>query len=1316
MASNESKFVSLPITLEGIDHIVLSEFPYPIATNYRKALTAGSWESCTRKSVEVFEYVVRAITLGLVSAYLTRDLKKVSDTELNSKLYQKLPRASLGQWVEFLFLCLRAYGDKRELFFIQELYDVYWNTARTPHTRRKRVRIPYDRLVNIRNDLAHGVPPDKESAWENICWEALKNLRIVLEQFRFLGEYNLIRITDVENERYTYDCYTGEIVTHRDERVKMSEKVQPGWFYLSRADRSLLRMHPLLIFWSKEKEQEADDDERQDVAVFNRLLREGVEYMATVIRELIKEEDVDLLAQFRQLIYYNLEHVKMAKKQETLSWRSVQATANEISGQQMEAVRKKYNPDLYLQRDGVFSVFQDFVVSDKGCLILTGKSGVGKSNFILSLGDEYANAPDAAVLMYDAARLDSQEEIGLRISQDFSQHIKVNEDAEKWDIFAELADNEDMANKRLVVVFDAVNENPDSRGLLSKIDQLVDQVRHPWLKVLVTSRPEAWRTIKRGLRLAEERYFRCHGTEDMLVELEEFVVKLDPFERAELKSAYENYRRIYRLQTEYSDIRPPIRFALRDPLVLRLVSGIYEGAEIPQNLRVSDIYSNYIEHLLETGLLDPQDLRLLEHELMPMMLRDGHYDNHLSTDQVQSEKISDGRPLWELIYSGDLLSSGQRVNESFMHLVDAEILVEHGVGLETNIGFEYERFYEFFGGRRLHSAMKDTTDTMGIYLGVAGALPDKVFLWGALVQGLEFELKAGRTSVLERLSGETTGNPLLHSALVKALARFGGDSPQKAEEYVWALLGKMTLPSRFIWTDLRRILRPPKDPPLEAQAKKRVAIDAASRLRITNLLEQAAAEPTPYIRNLASQNIYYLWREDPEAGFEVLEGLSARVRRDYGLPDLAVAESMLSSLVAIMGKEHSDPPTMERMMAIGRRTVRRVLFLSDLDKTPRWTTRLRMVFIRLMYNIIISIILRFVLNVMGSWGDRIWATPEGFAHVFELSPEQKKLVTTLIPFIDPDKPGLEERVDDLITAANWGDQVSQAVGEVAIIGHGVKDFSAMLEVVEQLSNAALADSPPKSWADRPIWYMWMSSNRVEDPNPDLLELCDRVTIAIQEDSRAFVEQALKDLPVPITTIHRASMLATNIGLHYRYTNEPDVPDLVLGYLERAIEEQDDEYLRLYVSIELQNLLEVGFLHSAVNGARPIGRYQSAEVRQAIVDLLLRARTHAPDFVEDVLLRGDFPKEIADQVLAKPTSESMIDLVSYQVALVIYDLFVLGPKELNEELRWLISQALVLPSFESWFTLIIRELLNLLVGEVVLRVSEDAPSRRYFGDN
>lgn len=43
------------------------------------------------------------------------------------------------------------------------------------------------------------------------------------------------------------------------------------------------------------------------------------------------------------------------------------------------------------------------------------------------------------------------------------------------------------------------------------------------------------------------------------------------------------------------------------------------------------------------------------------------------------------------------------------------------------------------------------------------------------------------------------------------------------------------------------------------------------------------------------------------------------------------------------------------------------------------------------------------------------------------------------------------------------------------------------------------------------------------------------------------------------------------------------------------------------------------------------------------------------------------------------------------------------------------RVVVLPSFESWLTLIIRELMNLLVGEVVLRVPKDAPSRRYFGD-
>jgi hypothetical protein len=119
------------------------------------------------------------------------------------------------------------------------------------------------------------------------------------------------------------------------------------------------------------------------------------------------------------------------------------------------------------------------------------------------------------------------------------------------------------------VIFDAINENPDGRALLRKIDQLVGAEHYPWLKVVVTSRPEAWRTIKHGQRLAEERYFYRPGGDDYWVELEEFALKLEPFEREELEGAFEKYRRVFPTCRPYADLKPTIRKERATPLVLR---------------------------------------------------------------------------------------------------------------------------------------------------------------------------------------------------------------------------------------------------------------------------------------------------------------------------------------------------------------------------------------------------------------------------------------------------------------------------------------------------------------------------------------------------------------------------------------------------------------------------------------------------------------------------------------------------------------------------------------------------------------------------
>jgi len=365
-----------------------------------------------------------------------------------------------------------------------------------------------------------------------------------------------------------------------------------------------------------------------------------------------------------------------------------------------------------------------------------------------------------------------------------------------------------------------------------------------------------------------------------------------------------------------------------------------------------------------------QDVDLLEQELMPLMLKPGFYENRLTSSQIQMVRTRDGRPLWELLHNEDTFSPGQRVNDSYVRLLNAEILDESGSGLDFIIGFKYERFYEFFGGRRLYQAAKDVSDRVGFYTDVANQLNKKVFLWGALVQAMVLELKDDNPSLLGVLAEKTAENRLLRSALVEALVRFGEGDQARTEGFIAALVGQLAPPPRTIFGELWRLLRPVKNDFSHPQPKKMVAIEAAARLRMTALLEEAAVQPSPWLRNVAAQNTFYLWKQDHQAGLKVLDGLSYRVRGKHGLPAMGAVESMLALTGAILGFEHKDPATLESLSSIGRRALRHILYLKDSNTVPTFFSRMRMVLLGFFYNLLTGVILKFVLRIIAGWGKK----------------------------------------------------------------------------------------------------------------------------------------------------------------------------------------------------------------------------------------------------------------------------------------------------------------------------------------------------------
>ena len=72
--------------------------------------------------------------------------------------------------------------------------------------------------------------------------------------------------------------------------------------------------------------------------------------------------------------------------------------------------------------------------------------------------------------------------------------------------------------------------------------------------------------------------------------------------------------------------------------------------EIPERIRMNDIYEQYVQALIGTERLYEEDVILLERELMPLMLADGHYDNKLTAAQIHEARTRDGRLLWKLIH------------------------------------------------------------------------------------------------------------------------------------------------------------------------------------------------------------------------------------------------------------------------------------------------------------------------------------------------------------------------------------------------------------------------------------------------------------------------------------------------------------------------------------------------------------------------------------------------------------------------------------------------------------------------------------------
>ncbi len=1307
----------MPDTTTALDNLILTEFPYPIAVGYRRVLEASDWPTRIDRALRLFEYGLRTLGLDLISQYLIRDADTVSDPDLNTLLLDKLPKAPLGSWKQILFTTLHIYGGLRHRFFMPELYDLYWDTSHEPHEPRADIQHPYDRLIQIQNDLRYHTRPTTDMDWQALGEEVMADLREVLGQFAFLQGYDFVQIVGQHDTTYDYLVYTGERPVTPAAPLTTSKLLDVGRFYLSKDQQDFLELHPLLIFWEDRLASIPPIEQLRDAGVYETFTKTSVTYILALSALERTSQDPGLVGEFVRLLYLTIEQDKQQPPHEAteregapepatqhLTWSMLQDIATQIAERRFKDVRAKYQPAVYLQRQDVKAAFDDFLASDKTVFLLLGKSGVGKSNFILSVADEHQADDSMCLLLYDGANLEVDKPLSELIGRDFEARLRQlsgQRGQGTVDVLAELGNIEGIENHRVLLFIDAINENAEARSLLRRVNALVESVAVPWFKVVLSSRPEAWRVMKRGVKLPEQCYYRAPGGQDTEGEFEasSYGVTIKAFTKAELPQVYAKYRQAYSLQTPYEAIPDELRSLLNDPLTLKLVAETYRGQTIPQTIRLREIYEKYVAQMIRDERLRLDDIVFLEEELLPLMIAEDRYENAIPADVVNKTRTASGRRLFELIHNDEKLSNGNLVNQSYMNLANAEILVIRGSPIDYKVTFKYERFYDYYGGKRLFELYRQRPDKLGAYLElIASQLREKQYLWGAVKSALGMELEQaiqqGQPDLL--LSLATVNDTLVKELVVATLVDFGRDRIEAVRAFIQThLVQKLDENAlTMVETRLATVLGTVE---VGSYTRQQVGIEVAYHLELTGVLEAGARSPDPAIRNYSAQYVYYLWNKAPHKAFDILEHLSQASIARFGLPNRDIFEACItiSILIAFESlRDAAQQASVDRLQQIWRPVLARLLranpnqnaLVATLTNTFR--------------NFILGFATPFVIRIADQMPKYYNCNTVELAQFFKLPQPAKERFRRIVPYIDPAYGSLEDIRPALVEAAQTRDIVTLYLVFIVLSIHGLVRPAATLPIVQELWTVAMAMERLGPYPQVLIGVLYNM----------LMSQFDDTQFRMMEDFVWTYFDRSEGVHYTDTNTYQFTWVDPYLILYDRRYDTVESP-AVLARLDRVMQADgtiNEQYnIKPPMPVKLRHL----YLHLTptmyvIWGQRRAPRralhllYDPQDKLMAIMlpKLLATLRKHMPDEVDDFMDERGLTEKMGAQVRAKTPLEGIGDLVGGR-GLAFANQGLQMPW-LRQELIALLSAAPDCKNLAQWAERFVKQMVNLVNGEPI----------------
>ncbi|MGN1226105.1 MAG: hypothetical protein ACI4TL_02585, partial [Candidatus Cryptobacteroides sp.] len=381
----------------------------------------------------------------------------------------------------------------------------------------------------------------------------------------FLGSKQEKSIVQIRNE------YKGHSTT-------LSESIYAELvdMLLPRAEEWMAALQPLEDYVPDNLEPLVRRDEKGHEYVFQSLKEESVSYIS-VDEDALTYIGEDFNEAFDAWMQVLLPSFDISKD---LNWAEYVSATHEVSQRYLDRIysQKKYNRELFVDREALNGAWSDFLESDKNIFPLLGEAGQGKTNQLCHWTESLIEKGDAVMIFAGADFADIslseqlREVFGLskrKLLSRFTDHL--HKTAAK-------------SGHNVHIFFDAINECIAYPGLENAGDgplllfrEICAIFAHPeykHFKLLFTCRNYTWhQSLVPELQKIDSSMFYGLGMEDEL--------SVRGFSDSEVQKAYGIYGELYQMDTRFEDLRRSCVIRLKDPLLLKIACTNYLGKKLP---------------------------------------------------------------------------------------------------------------------------------------------------------------------------------------------------------------------------------------------------------------------------------------------------------------------------------------------------------------------------------------------------------------------------------------------------------------------------------------------------------------------------------------------------------------------------------------------------------------------------------------------------------------------------------------------------------------------------------------------------------------